>query len=194
MRLRAARDLGDFTLAIQDFAHAAGGHHARGVVIGGHLSREIRRVDRGIENHDGYIFAMRALDDADHGGFVDGCEADGVDTLGDHGVDDLQLAGEVGFRWRAVPDDVDACFTRGGDGARVDGLPEQVRLTLGDDGDALARVAIAGCQQGYTNKSRAQARMPAPLHFHSGNFSGAVIFCQPSPLSAFRNATRSFLS
>jgi len=121
-------------------------------------------------------------------------QADGVDSLGDHGVGDLQLAGEVGFRWRAVPNDVDAGFTRRGDGACVDGLPEQVSLALGDDGDALARVAIASGQQDQTNENRAQTRVLAPPHFHSGNFSGAVILCHPSPLSAFRNATRSFLS
>src|SRR5205085_12129992 len=137
-------DFGDFAFAIQDFSRAFGGHGAGAVVIGSDLGHEILSVDGRVEDNDGNILAGGAIDDADHGGFVDGSQTDGVDALRDHGIHDLELAGEIGFGRRAVPDDFDAVFASGGDGAGMDGLPEQVRLTFRDNGDALACVAVAG--------------------------------------------------
>ena len=101
------------------------------IIIGRHLGDEFVGIDAGVEDNHGDAFGGGALDHADHGFAIDGREADRVDAAIDHGVDDLQLAGIVGFRGGAVPDDLDAGFAAGGDGSGMDGLPEQVRVPFG---------------------------------------------------------------
>ena len=67
-----------------------------------------------------------------------GGQRDAIDVLGDHRVDNLDLAAVVGLLSGAVPEDLDVELAARLQGAFVRGDPELVRGALGNDGDAPA--------------------------------------------------------
>jgi hypothetical protein len=84
-------------------------------------------LEVGVEDDDGDLGGLGGLDRSAEGGVAEGGEDDAADALGDEAVDEVDLGFQVVLFERAFPEDVDAGFLGGFDGAGVDGFPEFVR-------------------------------------------------------------------
>src|SRR5215472_9666504 len=103
----------------------------------------------------------------------------------DHGIDDLELQRVISLRRRPVPYHLNAALAAGLHRSGMDGLPEQVRIPFRNDSDYLLVFSIA------TGKKNDEKTGRPKIPLHSGNLSGALMFCQLSPVRARRNSTRS---
>lgn len=137
-------DHGDFALIVNEGGDAAGGDGSAGMIVGGNEAREAAGFNTGIEGDDGDPGGEGSFDGGGEGAFIGGRESDALDALGDQAIEDLDLAGMIGFIAGSVPDDLEVVFAGGLIDSGANGHEEEMRGGFGDDTDAGAGRGPAG--------------------------------------------------
>ena len=137
------KDDGDLAFAIEDATEGTGGELAGFVVVGGEEAHVVVAVDAGVKDGDGDAGGGGAVERAEKDFAFRGGDGDAIDAAGDEAIEDLDLAGVVGFRGGAVPFDLDAVFFAGGHGAGLDGEPEEMGGGFGDHRDDFFATLLA---------------------------------------------------
>lgn len=137
-------DHGDVASSIQESSKSAGRGSAGFEIASGDEADVVFDLDTRIKDGDWDACFDGAFERSDEGGGVTSGDGDGRDLLGDHAIDDFNLAGKIGFVLWTVPEDIDFEVFRGLVYAGMDGHEEHVRGGFGDDADDFLAGAAAG--------------------------------------------------
>jgi len=125
----------DLPLPAEELTQPLCGHDPALVIIGGDEADIVLTLKSRINDHDRDLFPGRVLNGAAERPVVEGGEDDAVDPAAYEVLHDRDLLGPVVLFLGAFPEDPDVQLPGRLDRPGMDGFPELVGHSLGDDGD-----------------------------------------------------------